>query len=164
MRRQSVILVIGICTAMLFAACATVSSSEKARRRAETATTIDSMIDARNFKINVSMMNALRGYTRPVTPEFYLRVSGDSLFSYLPYLGRAYSVPYGGGKGLNFDSTIDGFDVKRKKDGCTSIVLTTRNEEDSYKYRINIFDNGHVDISVIPQRRDQISFEGDVEM
>lgn len=160
MRKLSIIFVIGICATLLLGACATMSSSEKAK----IALRVDSMIDARKFKITISMMNALRGNTRPVSPEFYLRINGDSLFSYLPYFGRAYSVPYGGGKGLNFDSMIDEYNVEKKKKDCTSIVLMTKNNEDYYKYRINIYDNGHADIIVIPQRRDQISFEGEVEI
>lgn len=51
-------------------------------------------------------MIPLRGGGKSVS-TYYIKVSADSLDSYLPYFGQARHIPYGGGKGLNFQEKID---------------------------------------------------------
>lgn len=89
-----------------------------------------------------------------------IRLSGDTLYSYLPYYGRAYSVPYGGGKGLVFNAPIQDYAVSSQKKGLTKMDIYVENDEDCYAYMMEIFDNGQVDLLVRAQKREQILFRG----
>ena len=87
-------------------------------------------------------------------------MSGDTLKSYLPYFGRAYHIPYGGGKGLHFNSIITDYQQGLVKQGLTRIVILTQNEEDTYQYVVEVFENANASIQVFSREREDIGFSG----
>ena len=92
-----------------------------------------------------------------------VEVRNDSLISYLPYFGRAYSVPYGGGKGLNFSERIGSYEEALLKNGKHHIEIGVTNEEDTYLYTIDVYDNGNSTIAVQSRQREPISYAGRIE-
>lgn len=108
-------------------------------------------------------MTPMKGRSRALTSSYYLAVRNDSIFSCLPYVGEAYSVPYGGGKGLVFDAPIEHYEAEPGKKGRMEIQIKIRNEEDSYLYRLTVQPNGSVSVNVQPTRRQPISFSGRME-
>ena len=84
------------------------------------------------------------------------------LVSYLPYIGRAYNVPYGGGKGLNFSAPIADYQENVGAKNIRHIRLTVNNDEDSYLYTFAVYDNGNTSIDIQSKERDAISFSGDM--
>lgn len=83
--------------------------------------------------------------------------------SYLPYFGRAYSVPYGGGKGLNFIGIMNYYEPRQGKKNEIIVEIGVENEEDTYVYSLSIFDNGNTDINVHSRNRELIMFSGVME-
>lgn len=151
------------CAAMavwMLGSCA--SKEELAARRIELAKKVDTALQERNFKIGVLMMYPPRGGARNVAYGYSLEVRNDSLISYLPYFGRAYDVPYGGGKGLNFTTPVGSYQESMGKNGMRIIEVGTQNEEDRFLYRIEVFDNGQSTIDVLSQNRETISFSGEM--
>ena len=104
----------------------------------------------------------MRGVSKSVSYGYSVEVRNDSLISYLPYFGRAYSVPYGGGKGLNFAERIGSYKEFQEKSGKRHIEIGLKNEEDTYLYTIVVFDNGKSSIDVQSRQRESISFSGDM--
>ena len=104
----------------------------------------------------------MRGVSKSVSYGYSVEVRNDSLISYLPYFGRAYSVPYGGGKGLNFTERIGSYKEFQEKSGKRHIEIGLKNEEDTYLYTIVVFDNGKSSIDVQSRQRERISFSGDM--
>lgn len=145
---------------LLLSSCAT--SQEKALRKAEQSRMVVQALNERNFKINVDRMYPMRGSSRHVSYGYCVEVRNDTLFSYLPYFGRAYNVPYGGGKGLNFDAPIEAYQEYMRKNGLRHIEIGTSNEEDVYLYIIEVFDNGRSTIDVRARERERISYSGDM--
>ena len=86
------------------------------------------------------------------------------LVSYLPYFGRAYSVPYGGGKGLNFTAPISEYKAEKDNKGTTQITVIVNNEEDILTYFLSVFDNGRATIDVRAREREPISYSGDLSI
>lgn len=83
-------------------ACSTLTPAERAERAARKAALVEKALADRHYTIDVQMMYPQQGPARNVSGDYSLEVRGDTLISSLPYFGRAYLVPYGGGKGLNF--------------------------------------------------------------
>jgi hypothetical protein len=144
--------------------CAT--SKEKTARKTEQADRVESALAERHYKIAVNMMidpSETEEKVNQLLPQPYrLEVRNDSLISYLPYFGRAYDVPYGGGKGLNFTAPVGSYQESMGKNGMRIIEVGTQNEEDRYLYRIEVFDNGRSTIDVLSQNRETISFSGEM--
>ena len=152
--------------AVLLTACAT-SGLTKEERRAQIRQHVEECLAARNFKIDVRDMQTLRYGSRNLTSVWNVEVRNDSLISYLPYFGNAYSVtPYGSSnaKGLNFSERILSYQQERnQRKERTSITIRVENEEDRYTYLIEIYDNGSSTVSVRSVNRDYISFTGDLQ-
>lgn len=150
--------------AAMMAACATSNSAERQQRLADIARRTGDSIRMRTFTVNIDMMYTQRGGSHYVSPEFSLRLQGDSVFSYLPYFGRAYTVPYGGGKGLHFSAPIMGYQTGKGRNDATRISFTARKEEDDYRFSIDVYDNGKAYVHIAPQNREQISYDGAIDM
>ena len=117
-------------------------------------------IEARSFIVEVNKAIPMSGSARTLTSTYSLTVNGDEVKSYLPYFGRAYSVPYGGGEGLIFESTITDYQITFNKKGMAEITFKTRTKEDLFTYRVQIFMNGSASVHVSSNNRQPISFNG----
>ena len=104
----------------------------------------------------------MNGNSRNVSYGYSVEVRNDTLISYLPYFGRAYNVPYGGGKGLNFSERIGSYHETQQSNGARLIDIELKNDEDIYQYTIKVFDNGNSSIDVQSRQRDPISYSGEM--
>ena len=150
--------IIVLSAALMLLGCAT--SAEKLAQQQKTANAVIEAMSGRHYKIDVESAYPSRGKMLSLSWGFSLEIKGDTIISNLPYYGRAYSIPYGGGKGLNFTSTIQSYTSSEVKMGKSRVVIKTRNEEDSYQYTLEVFPNGEATIDVISRERETISFRG----
>ena len=130
--------------------CAT--SEERAAQQAETALAVEKALADRHYRIIIQRMNPRRSSMVSLSYGYSLEVKGDTLVSYLPYYGRAFNVPYGGGKGLNFTERIRSYQSWRLKKGGTHVEL------------VDVFDNGRALLELQMQEREGISYDGDVDL
>ena len=137
------------------------SSEERAAQKAEFSRKVKAALDKRAYKISINRMFPMQGASRSVSYGYSVTVKNDSLFSYLPYFGRAYDVPYGGGKGLSFDAPIGHYHEIQSNNGSRQIDIELKNEEDNYTYHITVFDNGSSSIEVQARKRERISYNGE---
>jgi hypothetical protein len=127
-------------------------------------TQVDEAVAKRFWHIDVTSMNAMRYGSRTVTPDFFLELRGDTLRSYLPYLGQAYQSPMiSPSQGLNFEAPVKDYKLSPKKGSKSEMEISVKTQEDSYVYRVTLHDNGQAYIQVRPQHRDPISFDGNLE-
>ena len=153
---------VSACLALVvLSGCAT--SEERAARAAEQAAKVKTALTERDYKISIDRMYPMKGSSKNVSYGYSVEVRNDSLISYLPYFGRAYSVPYGGGKGLNFSERIGSYEEALLKNGKHHIEIGVTNEEDTYLYTIDVYDNGNSTIAVQSRQREPISYAGRIE-
>ena len=67
---------------------------------------VDEQVEARTFKIDVDMAYPMSGRSIPLSTPYGLQMKKDSVDVCLPYFGRAYQIPYGGGEGLRFKAPL----------------------------------------------------------
>ena len=139
------------------------SSRSSAERAAETQKAIANALANKHLRINVRSMHPARYSSRMVAYGFFLELKGDTLESCLPYMGQLYQGSISS-DGLNFVASVIGYRESRPKKDLARIELDARTTEDFYRYVIEIYDNGSAFIRVRGQNRDNISFDGDVEM
>ena len=119
----------------------------------------------KRWHIDITSMNTLRYGSRMVTSDFYLELRGDTLRSYLPYLGDVQMPTMSPSIGLNFDEPVLSYkESKPKSNKYTQIDIDVRTREGSYLYVIEIYDNGQTYIRVRSMNRDHISFDGTLEI
>ena len=140
----------------------TLSAQSKKEKKEQKKEAVKKLIESENYKIDVNTAMPMRGRSIPLTSSYSLEIRNDSVISYLPYYGRAYSIPYGGGDGLNFKAVLKEYSMKMDKKGNAVIEFIARNPEDRYEYRIKVFPNGSASIDVNMQNRQSISFQGEL--
>lgn len=151
-----------VTVAVMVASC--VTQQEKAERKAQIQKAVTEAIASRKLHIDIKSMNTLRYGVKTVTPDFFLELRGDTLQSYLPYMGQAHTAPMTSPSiGLNFEERVHNYLVSKLKAGRTQIELDVKSEEDSYHYFIDVYDTGDTYIYVKPLNRDPISFDGFVD-
>ena len=146
----------------LLTSCSTGNRLTKAERQAEISRQVLESVEGRQFTIAVDWMKPLRGMSRHLSYGYELKLNGDELDSYLPYVGEAYRLPYGGGKGLNFKATVDHYSCVQTSGNCYLIEFDVTNDEDTYHYRIDLFSSGKALINVWGRERDAISYQGEM--
>lgn len=144
------------------ASCRTSGGMTKAEREAAVTQQVQEGLDTRHYTIAVDWMKPLGGMARHVSSNYELKVNDDEVDCYLPYVGEAYRLPYGGGKGLNFKGKIQNYVVDNPTSNRSHIEFTVNNMEDVYRFRIDVFSNGKCIIDVLAQDRDAISFDGEM--
>ena len=141
--------------------CAT--QQERAEKRNEIRGAVAEAVESQQIRIGISWMNTLKYGSKSVTPDFFLELKGDTLNSYLPYMGQAYrpTMP-SQSEGLNFEVPAQSVKKSHPKNNKWIYEISARTNEDNYKYVVEIYDTGKATIHVSSTSRDPISFDGEL--
>ena len=153
----SLLLIMAISIQTLFA-------QTKKEKKEQKKQAVEKLITSGKYKIDVNRALPARGRSVMLTSPYSVEIRNDSIISHLPYYGRAYSIPYGGGEGLNFKAPLTDYKLDWDKKGTAKIKFTARSTEDKFDFDIDIFSNGSSTIFVNMQNRQSINFQGEVDM
>ena len=123
----------------------TLSAQTKKEKKELKKQAVEKLITSGKYKIDVNRALPARGRSVMLTSPYSVEIRNDSIISHLPYYGRAYSIPYGGGEGLNFKAPLTDYKLDWDKKGTAKI-------------------NGSSTIFVNMQNRQSINFRGEVDM
>jgi hypothetical protein len=156
--RNNVILLLILVGGIVAANAQTTKKDKKPTKEAY----VKTRMDAKRYTFSANYVLPQRGGGRQLTSEYDLRVTPDSVVSFLPYFGRAYfDVPYGGGDGgIKFTSTKFTYDVKEKKKGGWEISIRPTDVKNIDRLLLNISADGYASLSVNSTNRDFITFDG----
>lgn len=160
MRKEGLFVFLGI--VLLFGG-QSLSAQTKAEKKAEQESQIKEAIESGAYVIDVSRALPMSGRAVNLTSSYSLEVRNDSVYSHLPYFGQAYTAPYGGGEGMIFKEPLTDYKLTFDKKGTASVVFKTRNSEDTYEFRLQIFSNGSTTINVTSINKQGISYQGDLD-
>ena len=158
-------IIITIAAAALLTGCGVLTESREERqiRLEREAQLVRQGIENGDFKVDIDRMIPLRGGSRHVD-NYSVKVKDGHIVSYLPYFGRAWDLPYGGGHGLNFEADIQENEVYREADGSYTVRLLIKTDEDTHVYTFQIFTNGNTSLLVQSKNREPINFNGSINL
>lgn len=137
-----------------------ISAQDKA---ADKAAKVKAMIDARTYVFKVQTVLPMRG-ARPWQQQnmnYDVTVLPDTVISYLPYFGRAFTAPVDPSKGgIQFVSEDFEYDVTDRKKGGWDILIKPRDVQDVSQFRFSITESGFTSLQVTSNNRQPISFNG----
>lgn len=146
------------------AGSSTLSAQSRREKKELRKQAVEKLIESGKYKIEVDKAFPARGRSVSLTSPYSIEIRNDSVFSYLPYYGRAYSIPYGGGEGLNFKAPLADYKPEWNKKGTAVIQFTARSPEDRFDFKVDVFDNGSSSIYVNMQNRQAIHFLGELKI
>lgn len=134
----------------------------KQEKREQKEKELKEWIATRQFTVSVNRALPTGGRSIPLTTLYSLELRGDSVYSYLPYFGRAYTAPYGGGNSLNFATPVTDYDCTYTRKGAAVIRFKAKTNEDNFTFRLQIYPDGGTTIQVTPVNRQSITYYGEV--
>lgn len=134
-------------------------AEKEQKRKAEIVTLIDSV----NFVFEATHALPMSGGTIFLNHDYDLKLTTDSVFSYLPFYGVAYYAEYGGRNGgFIFDKPIYNFKKEKKKENYLLKFEVDRGN-DNLSFILNVSELGFADLTITSTNRQSISFYGIIE-
>ncbi len=137
------------------------AQDSKKDKRAVKIAAIKNLVDSQNFVFVAEYVSPMGRGRRNLTSSYEVLVTKDTLISYLPYFGRAYSVPFNS-TNIGFDFTSTNFDYQittRKKSGW-DILIKPKDQNDNQQLSFLIFNNGSASLNITSVNRSPISYQG----
>ena len=155
--------------AALLAGCATayydsegnpVSKEQMAHLRTAA---VKAHLGERRYRVFVDRMYPMRGPSVYMAEDWCIEVSGDSVGLSLPYIGRAYQIPYGSGGGMHLLEPLTDYKEELIRDGRRG-GGTTPDENESFKIGFFVLVNYGAARNVNPSGRESIRFTGEMQL
>ena len=145
---------------LLFLACVAFANAQS---KDTSALQMSERINARKFVFKAQTATPQTGGLVQLNYQYDLKLSGDSLVSYLPYYGRAFVAPINPQDGgLEFTTTDFTYESKKAGDDKWEINIATKALRDNYKLFFTIYTNGQAQLQVTSNNRQPIRFDGEV--
>lgn len=124
------------------------------------AAAINRLVNSKNFVFTAQTALPARGGVRQLTTPYDLKITPDTITSYLPFFGRAYTAPVGANSGgIDFTATRFLYKATKKKKGW-NIVIEPKDARGIQKLFLSISSSGSAYLQVISTQREPISFNG----
>jgi hypothetical protein len=118
-------------------------------------------VETKNYIFKAQTATPQRGGFRQLSSEYDFVVKPDTIVSYLPYYGRAFSAPINtSDAGLQFTSTSYEYSVKNKKKDRREIMIKPKDVSRVRDLNLTVFDNGRASLRVNSNDREAITFDG----
>ena len=125
------------------------------------ASAIQQAVETKNFVFKAESVTPQRSRMRQLTPEYDVVLTPDSIISFLPYFGRAFTAPINPSEGgIKFTSTHFDYTFSQKKKNRWEIVIKPKDVSDVRELYLSIFNNGRASLGVNSSNRESISFNG----
>jgi hypothetical protein len=122
---------------------------------------VQEILETKNFIFKAETVTPARGRLRQLTSEYDLVVKPDTVVSFLPYFGRAYSAPINpADAGIKFTSVNFDYSVKSGKKNSWDVAIKPSDAHDVQDLYLTVFDNGRATLRVNSVNRQTISFNG----
>jgi hypothetical protein len=149
---------------VVMVSCGTTSKATRSATTEANAEVVTTMLQTRVYKIDFNRGFPIAGPSFAITSPYFVSVIKDRVESYLPYIGRAYNVPYGGGEGLNFDAPITDYKTTQDRKGRQIVTFNARTAEDNYQFRAEIYPSGVTHLTITSTQKQAISFSGNIDL
>lgn len=123
---------------------------------------IKDLLESKTYVFKAINVNPMNGRSISLDGSFSVKIDNDTIVSYLPFYGRAYSIAYGSRvSGMDFTQPIENYTFEKSKKGYL-IKVKIKNGSDSLDYTFHISVNGTSTLNVNSINRQSISYYGNI--
>lgn len=148
---------------VIFATATSTSYAFSKEDKKEKRDKIAQMVENQSYTFEANVAYPVRGTSKNISGYYSLQVSKDTVTSYLPFFGRAYTAPISSDdNGIKFTSTKFEYKVVNAKKGGWEITIQPKDVKNSYMLNLSISINGYANLRVSSTNRESISFSGQI--
>ena len=146
---------------VLLSCTISIAQQSKEDKKREKRNEIANLINEKNFVFEAQTAYPTAGRQVNLTSPYDVRVSGDSIISYLPYFGRAYVAPVNpDDAGIKFTSVSNSYNLKDKKSSGWDITILPKDTKDVRQMYLSVSEDGYASLNIISNNRQAIRFQG----
>lgn len=142
------------------------TKEEKAIQQEKAFTETRSLVESNRFKIDINRVYPQSGRDLSrFNPSGKITITDSLAKGNLPFFGRAYSLPYGEGGGIEFDAPMKEQSIKlteKKKKKSIIYQFSVPGKNDIYRFSIEIAPGGGCTVNLMSNNRAYISYSGNV--
>ena len=139
------------------------AQSGDAAKKQDPAAQLKSLIESKKYWFHPISATSMKGMTRQLTNEYFLKLNNDSLEVDLPFYGRSYSTNYPPTDlSVQFTTTHFSYAADSSKKGGWSITITPKNETTASKINMSITSSGYCTVQVSSNSRQPMSYYGTI--
>lgn len=133
----------------------------KKNKQDDAAVAVKEVIASQHFIFQAQSITPMRGGVWQLPGVYDLRVSKESVVSFLPYFGRVYMMPVTPADGpLRFESKDFEYTAKEKAKGSWEIRIKPKDVHSVQQLLLTVYDNGNATLQVTSNHRQPVSFNG----
>lgn len=119
------------------------------------------ILESKRYIFKAESLTPARGMLRQLTGTYDLYVNGDTVVSYLPYFGRAYTAPLNDNDAaIKFTSVNSEYSIRKTRRSGWQIEIIPKDTRQVRELILNVSDNGRGTLLVVSNDRDRITFDG----
>ncbi len=157
----------GVLLAMVLPAGAQkISKEEKTAQQGKSLAEARALLESRQFEVEILHVYPQGGGdVSRFNPRGKITVKDSVAEGHLPFFGRAYSLPYGEGGGIEFDAPMKNPQVKtekKKKKQSVTFSFSVPGKGDTYQITIETMGGDGCSVFLVSNNRTQISYSGKI--
>ena len=139
--------------------------SQRKERKQQQERQMIGIIESGKFRFEARSARSSLGNFNNLGASYEVVFDSLRVIAYLPYYGRAYSVPYNTSDGgVKFDLTADHINKKWDKKKKRYVIRTElRDNRDTYSLYLTASTSGYADLQINFTNRQMISYDGTIE-
>jgi Domain of unknown function (DUF4251) len=124
---------------------------------------LKSQMDAMKFRFHALSATSMKGLTRQLTSDYFLKINKDSLSVELPYYGQSFTTNYPPTDlTTEFNTTQFSYKSDSLKKGGWEITIVPKNQANASKISLSITTSGYCTVRVNSNSREPISYYGTI--
>jgi hypothetical protein len=132
-------------------------------KKADVEAIVKNLVESRQYKFMAQSATPQKGHTRQIDRGYDIKIMGDSISAYLPYMGRSYTGSYGTSEGpIQFKTNDFDYTSTPNKKGW-DVVVTPKNIRNARQINMTIYSDALMSVVVSSSGRDVMRFEGHIE-
>jgi len=147
----------------MFTCLQSFSQSDAEQKKQDEYNQLRSQIDSRKFRFHALSATSMKGMTRQLTSDYFLKLDNDNLSVDLPYYGRSFTTNYPPTDlTTEFKTTQFSYKSDTLKKGGWDITIVPKNESNASKINLSITTSGYCTVRISSNSREPISYYGTI--
>src|SRR5882757_7698898 len=139
------------------------AQSDAEQKKQDQLAQLKSQIDSRKFRFHALSATSMKGMTRQLTSDYFVKLNKDSLSVDLPYYGRSFTTNYPPTDlSTEFKTTQFSYKSDTLKKGGWDITIVPKNQSNASKISLSITTSGYCTVRVNSNSREPISYYGTI--
>ncbi len=135
----------------------------KAEKISQQKEAVKKLVEGKSFVFDARTATSPTAGTINITYPYNVKLNKDSIYSYLPYYGRAYSAEYGSTESpMVFDLPIQELTIEKKAKKGYQVEVKVKKEMDIINFIFSISETGTTTLTVNSSNRQVITYYGNL--